>query len=148
MKPRSVTTFAEPRAESFIHGENTLAVVSDQPFDEVLTRLLASISANGLTLVQTLDLQPLLAARGVALEERCTVLELLDPGLTAQLLAIEPGLAHLLPWRVAVHEQPGGVTVVTPSPGVLMSEFSHAAEVARLARRFETGLQRVLRGLH
>ena len=34
-----------------------------------------------------------------------------------------------------------------PMPTALMTEFSHAADVAKLARTFEASLQRFLRGL-
>lgn len=46
-----------------------------------------------------------------------------------------------------MHEQGRVTTVTTPMPSVRMTEFSYAAEVARLARVFEALMHRVLRRL-
>ena len=73
--------------------------------------------------------------------------EVFNAHLTAQLLQLDAGLAHVLPCRISMHDQGGVTTVTTPMPSALMTEFSHSADVARLARTFEAGLQRVLRGL-
>ena len=135
------------KAESFVRGESTLAVLCDQPFDEVAARLQGSIVANGMLIVQMHDLGRMLAGEGLPLGIRCRVYEVCDPQLAAQLIAQDPGLAHVLPCRIAMHDQGGVTTVTVPRPRVLMTEFSHAAEVGRLARSFESGLQRVLRGL-
>ena len=61
--------------------------------------------------------------------------------------AAASGLAHVPPYRISMHEQGVVTTVTTPLPSALMTEFSHAIEVARLARTFEAAMHRVLRGL-
>ncbi|MEW5834533.1 MAG: DUF302 domain-containing protein [Pseudomonadota bacterium] len=145
--PPSPASFDLLRAESFIRGESTLAVLSDAPFDAVAARLQGSLAANGLTVLHVHEFDRMLGAKGYALGMRCRVYEVCDPHLAAHLLALDPGLAHVLPCRIAMHDHGGVVTVTTPRPVVLMAEFSHAASVARLARSFEAGLQRVLKGV-
>ena len=145
--PPSPASFDLLKAESFIRGESTLAVVCDAPFDEVAARLQGSLAANGLAVLHVHELDRMLAAKGFALGMRCRVYEVCDAHLAAHLLALDPGLAHVLPCRIAMHDHGGVVTVTTPRPVVLMAEFSHAASVARLARSFEAGLQRVLKGM-
>lgn len=140
-------SFDALKAEAFIRGESTLSVVCDRPFDEVAQRLEGSIVANDLGILQVHDFGRLLRARGMALEHHCRVYEVCNPRLAAQLIDIDPGLAHVLPCRISMHDRGGVTTVTTPMPSALMTEFSHAADVARLARAFEAGLQRVLRGL-
>ena len=46
-----------------------------------------------------------------------------------------------------MHDEGGVITVITPMPTVILTEFSYAADVARLAQRFQAKLQRVLQGL-
>ena len=135
------------KAESFIRGEATLSVVCDQPFDAVAARLEKSVRANGMAILKAHDLDRLLAAKDIEIGFRCRVYEVFDAALAGQLLVLDAGLGHLLPCRISIHDQGGVITVTTPMPTALMTEFSHAADVARLARTFEASLQRVLRGL-
>ncbi len=140
-------SFEALKGEAFIRGESTLSVVCDRPFDEVALQLEGSIVANDLGILQVHDFGHLLQAKGMALEHNCRVYEVCNPRLAAQLIDIDPGLAHVLPCRISMHDRGGVTTVTTPMTSALMTEFSHAANVARLARTFESGLQRVLRGL-
>ena len=135
------------KAESFIRGEAALSVVCDQPFEAVAARLEASVKANAMVVLQAHDLDRLLAAKGIEIGFRCRVYEVVDAALAGQLLVLDAGLGHVLPCRISMHDQCGVITVTTPMPTALMTEFSHAADVARLARTFEASLQRVLRGL-
>jgi uncharacterized protein (DUF302 family) len=140
-------SFEALKAEAFIRGESTLSVVCDRPFDDVALQLGGSIVANDLGILQVHDFGRLLRAKGMSLEQNCRVYEVCNARLAAQLIDIDPGLAHVLPCRISMHDRGGVTTVTTPMPSALMTEFSHAANVARLARTFEAGLQRVLRGL-
>jgi len=140
-------SFEAPKTEAFIRGELTLSVVCDRPFDEVALQLEGSIVANDLGILQVHDFGRLLRAKGIASEQNCRVYEVCNPRLAAQLIDIDPGLAHVLPCRISMHDRGGVTTVTTPMPSAMMTEFSHAGNVARLARTFEAGLQRVLMGL-
>lgn len=139
--------FALLKADSYIRGESTLAAVCDESFDTVAARLEASLAANDLSILHIHDLTQALATRGMLLDFRCRIYEVCNARLAAQLVALDPGLAHVLPCRIAMHDQGGVTTVTTPMPSALMTEFSHAAEVARLARSFEATMHRVIRGL-
>jgi uncharacterized protein (DUF302 family) len=142
-----IVSSTSARVQAFIRGEATLTVVCDGSFDEVAARLEASIAANGMSVVQVHDFDRLLAAKGIVLDVRSRVYEVWNPRLAARLFAIEPDLSHLLPCRIAMHDERGLITVTVPMPTAVMTEFSHAASVAALARDFEAGLQRVLRAL-
>ena len=135
------------RAHAFIRGENTLAVVCERPFDEVGARLEASIVANRLALLHVHELDKMLRDAGIDLGHRSRVYEVSNAELAAQLLQLDPGLAHTLPCRIAMHDHGGVVTVSTLMHTVAVVEFSHAAPVARVARLLEANLQRVLRGI-
>lgn len=135
------------KAEAYIRGESTLAVVCDASFDDVAARLEGSIVANDLVIVHVHDMGTLLHAKGIEPGLRCRTYEVFNAHLAAQLLQLDVGLAHVLPCRISMHDEGGVITVTKPMPSALMTEFSHSADVARLARTFEAGLQRVLRGL-
>jgi uncharacterized protein (DUF302 family) len=145
--PARGKSFELLKAESFIRGESTLSVVCEAAFDDVAARLEGSVVANGMAIVHCHDWGRWMPADAGAEPWPCRVYEVFDARLAGQLLALDPALAHLLPCRIAVHGGDGVTTVTTPMPSVLMTEFSHAAEVARVAKSFEAGLQRVLRGL-
>ena len=135
------------KAEAYIRGESTLAVVCDASFADVASRLEGSIVANDLVIVHVHDFGTLLRAKGIEPGLRCRIYEAFNAHLAAQWLQRDASLPHTLPCRIAMHDQGGVTTVTTPMPSALMTEFSHAVDVARLARTFEGGLQRVLRGL-
>ena len=135
------------KAHAFIRSENTLAVVCDSPFDKVGERLEASIAANSLLLLHVHEIDEMLRSTDIELGHRSRVYEVCNAELAAQLLRLDPGLAHALPSRIAMHDHGGVVTVSTPMPTVALVEFSHAAPVARVARLLEANLQRVLRGI-
>ena len=140
----SPASFGMLKAESCVHGENTLAVVREQPFDVVAGHLEQNLFAANISIVHVHDFTPWLHRRGFPLAHRSRVYEVVDPALAVRLLALDPGLAHALPSRIGMHDHGGVVTVSTPMPSVVMAGFSHAAPVARLARTIEAELQRVL----
>ena len=147
MKQRAGSGPFESKADAFIRGETTLAVVFDKPFDEVALRLQASIAANEMKIVQMHDLGRMLEAAGAGLDVRCRVCEVVDRKLVRESMASDANLAHVFPWRIAMHDEGGVITVITPMPTVVLTEFSYAADVARLAQEFQAKLQRVLQGL-
>ena len=138
------------RSEAFVRGEATLTVLSEQGYDDVAAQLESSFTANRLAVAHVhefgAEFAAVAASAGDA-DRRCRVYEIVDRQLARELLAFDLNLAHLLPWRVVLHEQHGAATVTTPMPTVAMTEFSHAAEVAKIAKRFEASLSRVLRSL-
>ena len=147
MKQRAGSGPFESKADAFVRGEATLAVVSDKPFDEVALRLQASIAANEMKIVQMHDLGRMLETTGAGLDVRCCVCEVVDRKFARESIASDANLAHVLPWRIAMHDEGGAITVITPMPTVVLTEFSYAADVARLAQKFQAKLQRVLQGL-
>ena len=141
------TPFELPRAEAFIRGVSTLSVVCKEPFDVVAARLEGLIHANDMVILQRHEFDRLLEANGIELGFSCRVYEIFNARLAGRLIALDEGLAHLLPCRISVHDR-GGVSIVsTPMPTLLMTEFSDSMAVARLARRLEAALLSVLLGL-
>ena len=134
-----------PKAEAFIRGMSTLSVVCQGPFNAVATRLEALICANDMVIVQRHEFdRPL---EGVCLGFSCRVYEIFNARTAGRLIALDEGVAPLLPWRIALHDRGGVSTVSTPIPTLLLREFSDSTAVAQLAKRFEAVLSSVLRGL-
>lgn len=135
------------KAEAFIRGENTLAVVSERTFEEMAARFEERVASAAFDMVHTHDFNELLARQGETLDHRSRVYEICSSDFAAQLLTLDPGLAHALPFRISIHDRGGVVTVSTPMPTAVLIEFSHARSVAGLARTIEASLLRLLRSL-
>jgi uncharacterized protein (DUF302 family) len=132
---------------AFIKGESTLAVVSIGTFDELAGKLERAIDGIGLEIVHVHEMDALLRERGVGVDFRCRVYEVWNATLASKLIGFDADVGHVLPCRITLHDQGGVTTVVAPLPRVVMTEFSHAAEVARISRRLEDLLQQVMREL-
>jgi uncharacterized protein (DUF302 family) len=143
---KELASFVASRAEVFIRGESTLSLVCERLIDDVAVRLEASIAANDLVILHVHDFGRMLKSKGLPLDLQCRVYEVCNPLLASQLIALDPGLAHVLPSRISMHEQGGFTKITMPMPTAFITEFSHAAEVARLAHRLEARLQRALKG--
>lgn len=135
------------KSGAFVRGESTLAVVCTATFDEAAERLEAALTQDGLEIVHVHDIDQLLRGHGLAGDFRCRIYEVWSVVLAARLLQIDADVSHVLPFRITLHDQGGVITIVTPSPRVLMTEFSDNAEVGRIARRLEGLLQPMLHGL-
>jgi uncharacterized protein (DUF302 family) len=138
-------SFELPSGEAFIRGEATFGVVCDKPFDTVCDCLEASVARAGMRIVHRHALDRLLRDAGETLPWRCTTFEILEAGFAARLIRLDASLAQVLPWRVCVQAGPEMTTVTTTMPSIVITELAHDAAVGRLARRFESALQRVLR---
>ncbi len=132
---------------AFIKGESTLAVVSIDTFDELAAKLERAIDQIGLEIVHVHEMDALLRERGVGVDFHCRVYEVWNATLASKLIGFDADVGHVLPCRITLHDQGGVTTVVAPLPRVVMTEFSHAAEVARISRRLEDMLQQVMREL-
>lgn len=150
MKPASdaraqATSFELPSGEAFIRGQASFGVVCDRSFDEVCACLEASVAQAGMLVVHRHELDRLLREAGEALPGRCTTFEILEPRFAARLIRLDASLAQVLPWRVCVQAGQDMTTVTTAMPSIVITELAHDAAVGRLARRFESALQIVLR---
>jgi uncharacterized protein (DUF302 family) len=136
-----------PKAEAFIRGASTFSVVCKEPFDEVAQRLEGLLVKDELAIVHRHDVDRMLESQGLQLGFRCRVYEIFPARIAGRLVAMDEGLVHLLPYRIALQDRGTVSTVTTPMPTLLLTEFSDSAAVARLARQFEAALLWVLRGL-
>ena len=144
--PAQAFSFELPSGEAFIRGEATFGVVCVRPFDVVCDCLEASVVKAGMRIVHRHELDRLLRDAGETLPWRCTTFEILEPGFAGRLIRLDASLAQVLPWRVCVQAGPEMTTVTTAMPSIVITELAHDAAVGRLARRFESALQTVLRG--
>lgn len=135
------------KAEACIRRENTLAVVSCRTFDDVATRLEACIASSPFALVSVHDFGRMFRGTDFELGHRSRVYELCDAVSAAQLLSMDPSLGHTLPYRIAMHDHGGVVTVSTPMPTVIVAQFSRTAAVDRIAGAVQTDLQHLLSGV-
>lgn len=146
-KTKKAKPFAMLKARAAIRGESTLATVSSNALPVVCDRLERLLGMRQVSLVQVHSLDELMAAPPGGAGKACRIYEVCDRETAARLLAVDPGMAHLLPCRISLHDRGGVTTVTTPRPTALMPLLSHSAEVGLLARTIEAALCRLLRGL-
>jgi len=146
--PCSQESFFElPSGEAFVRGEATFGVICGRPFDVVCQCVEASVAQAGMRIVHRHELDRLLRDAGETAAWQCTTFEVLEPGFAGRLIRLDASLAQLLPWRICVQAGPEMTTVITAMPSIVITEFAHDAAVGRLARRFESALQIVLRAV-
>ncbi|MDQ6627852.1 MAG: hypothetical protein M3Z29_05280 [Pseudomonadota bacterium] len=136
-----------PSGESFIRGEATFGVVCVRPFDVVCECVEACVTQAGMSVVHRHELGRLLPDACEPLPWQCTTFEVLEREFAGRLIRLDSSLAHVLPWRICVQAGPEMTTVSTAMPSIVITEFAHDAAVGRLARRFESALQIVLRSV-
>jgi uncharacterized protein (DUF302 family) len=136
-----------PSGEAFIRGEATFGVVSDRPFDVVCECLEESIAQVGMRIVHRHELDRLLRDAGERMPLQCTAFEVLHPGLAGRLIRLDASLVQVQPWRICVQAGQELTRVTTAMPSIVITELVHDAAVGRLARRLESALQIVLRGV-
>jgi uncharacterized protein (DUF302 family) len=131
--------------EAFLRGEATFGVVSDRPFDVICHYVEQCVLQAGMRVVHRHDLDWLLRNPTDAVSGRCSTFDVVDVSFATRLVDLDASLIHVLPWRICVHGSPQRTTVTTAMPSVVITEFTHEAEVGRLARRFESAMQALLR---
>ncbi len=138
-------SFTLSSGEAFVRGEATLGVVCDRTFDAVCRSVESCVARAGMRIVHRHELDRLLLDAGETAPWQCTTFEVFDPGFAGRLIRLDASLAQVLPWRICVQAGPETTTVTTAMPSIVITEFAHDAAVGRLARRFESALQVVLR---
>jgi uncharacterized protein (DUF302 family) len=140
-------SFELPSGEAFVRGEATFGVVCARPFDVVCECVEASVAQAGMRILHRHELDRLLRHAGEPVPWQCGAFDVLEPQFAGRLIRLDSSLAHLLPWRVCVQAGPEMTMVTTAMPSILITEFAHDLAVGRLARRFESALQIVLRSV-
>lgn len=141
------SSFELTAGEAFVRGEATLGVVSVKPFDDVCACVEESFAQSDMQIVHRHDLDRMLRDAGQVSGWRCCIFEIFDPKFAQQLVKLDASLAHVLPWRISVHASEDLTTVTMAMPTIVITEFAHEIAVGRLARRFESALQDVLRSV-
>lgn len=135
------------KAESFIIGESTLAVLIDEPVAVVSERLEDAALRTGQIILRRRDLAQINGVKPRDADPVLRVYEVACEHVAAALLAADPGMAHAVPCRIVVHDAHGITTVSTPRPSMIWPKLSHHPAVAGLAQRAECALQHLLRDL-
>ncbi|MBK9973299.1 MAG: DUF302 domain-containing protein [Planctomycetes bacterium] len=104
----------------FIRVESSLSV------EQAVQKVQEASKANGFGVLNTLDLQKIMAGKGVNYVESATVVEICRPGDAKLFLDADPRVAPCLPCRIAVTSQGGKTFVHTVRPSAMMRMFQNA----------------------
>lgn len=103
----------------FIRVESTLSV------EKAVEKVQEASKANGFGVLNTLNLQQIMAGKGVNYAEAATVVEICRPGDAKTFLDADQRVAPCLPCRIAVTSQGGKTYVHTVRPSAMMRMFQN-----------------------
>lgn len=106
-------------SNDFIRSESALSVA------DAVAKLEEASKANGFGVLNTMNLQQVMANKGVEYAEAATVVEICQPDYAKKFLEIEPRVAPCLPCRIAVTSEGGKTIVQTVRPSAMMKIFQN-----------------------
>ena len=121
-----------------------IIVDSTKSFDRAVTDLVQSVARHGFSVLHQFPLSETLASKGHPIAARCTVLDVCNAKLAAQILANNLTISLALPCRITVFESAGQTRMGTIAPTTLLSGFETAPDIEATAADVERTLQRIL----
>jgi len=106
--------------DEFIRVESSLSV------EQAVEKVQEASKANGFGVLNTLNLQQIMAGKGVNYAEAATVVEICRPGDAKTFLDADQRVAPCLPCRIAVTSQSGKTIVHTVRPSAMMKMFQNS----------------------
>lgn len=98
---------------------------SAQSVTDVVARVEQASKANGFGVLTTLNLQQIMANKGVEYAEAATVVEICQPDYAKKFLEIDPRVAPCLPCRIAITSEGGKTIIQTVRPSAMMKIFQN-----------------------
>ncbi|MCA8917062.1 MAG: DUF302 domain-containing protein [Planctomycetes bacterium] len=111
-------------SNDFIRVESSLSV------EQAVAKVQEASKAGGFGVLNTLNLQQIMAGKGVEYAEAATVVEICRPGDAKLFLEADPRVAPCLPCRIAVTSKDGKTFVHTVRPSSMMRMFENDALIA------------------
>ncbi len=91
--------------------------------DEIQQRLEEATKANGFGVIQVINLNEKMAAKGVTFDPACRIVEICGPTQAKALLEANMSVSAVMPCRISVYETGGKVKVSTVKPTALLDMF-------------------------
>jgi uncharacterized protein (DUF302 family) len=117
-------------SDDFIRNESSLSV------EDAVAKVEAASKENGFGVLNTLNLQQIMAGKGVEYAEAATVVEICQPGYAKKFLELDARVAPCLPCRIAITSEGGKTIVQTVRPSSMMKIFQNE-EVEKAAREID-----------
>lgn len=108
--------------------------------DEVGQRLERAVANHKFGVLGVIDLKAKMAAKGVEFGPECRIYEVCNPQRAKQVLEQNPGVATVLPCRIAVYSAGGKVKVAALSPTEMLRLLGTAG-LQPVAEDIETHIQ-------
>lgn len=121
-----------------------IIVDSSKSFEQALTDLEQSVARHGFSVLHTFPLSETLATKGYPIAARCTVFEICNASLAAQMLTRDPTIGLALLCRITVFESSGQTRLGTIAPTTILSGFEAAPDIKAAAAEVERTLERIL----
>jgi len=124
-------------ADDFIRTESNLTV------ETAVKKVEEASKAGGFGVLNTLNLQQIMAGKGVTYSEAATVVEICRPGDAKTFLEADARVAPCLPCRIAVTSKGGKTYVHTVRPSAMMRMFQNP-DVEKLAAAMDGQIEKIV----
>ena len=124
-------------SDDFIRVESSLTV------EEAVERVQTASKANGFGVLNTLNLQQIMAGKGVEYDQGVIVVEICRPDDAKQFLEADQRVAPCLPCRIAVTTQGGQTFVHTVRPTSMMRMFQNS-KVDAFAKAIDEEIEKIV----
>lgn len=127
-------------ASAFIHKQTRLGV------KEAAERISAAAKEFGFGTLNTLDLQAIMAGKGVEYGEAATVVEVCRPADAKRVLELDQRVMAFLPCRIAVSTQGGATVVHTIKPSAMIGMLGNE-ELKQVACKIDEAMEKIIHAL-
>jgi uncharacterized protein (DUF302 family) len=120
--------------------------VLDEPYDEVVPRVVGALKAEGFGVITEIDVKKALKEKLGVDGPAHVILGACNPRLAHEALGLEPDLGLLLPCNVVVYESDAGTRVAVINAGAMLGMVGNDG-LADVAGEVQQRLDRVLAAL-
>lgn len=115
-------------------------VESSKSFHEATFDLEPVVQRLGFVVLHTHKLGEILQHKGIDIDEECQVFDVGNYRYMERMLAIDPKLGLMLPWRILVFTEDGATKIGLIRPARLLAAFGDQPGLARLLDEIEEKL--------
>lgn len=117
--------------------------LSEKTMDEIDLALRDAAGRHHFGVLHVHDLRQAMKNKGVDYAGQCAVFEVCNPHQAKRVLESEPGMSSMLPCRISVYQENGGLKLSTVLPTAMMALVPNPA-IQEVAREVEQTLKEII----
>ncbi len=109
-------------------------VETEKTFEQAVADLEAAVKNNSFGVLGAHDIGATLRSKGVEFPHECKVIEVCNPVVAGNILAVDMSLNMALPCRISVYTEDGKTRIGMIKPEPMLTALSNDAVLAEIAR--------------